>query len=133
LYSLLRVIWHLKPKAKKKGKLKPAKRSTSTLKRKRSRRQSTSRQSNSGLTRTKKISSPKKSIRTKPTPRKQQSTVEESTPSKSGPSMTVYESKEVTAFGSEIDENGTIGTSIASSPDENEEKQEYSDDMDGTN
>jgi hypothetical protein len=119
-----------KPTAKKKGKLKQAKRSASTLKRKRSKGQSTSRQSNRGVTRTKKISRPKKSIRTKPTPRKQRSTVEESTPSKLGPSMTVYESQEVTAFGSEIDENGTIGTSNASSPDENEEKQEYSGDMD---
>jgi hypothetical protein len=35
-----------------------------------------------------------------------------------------YESQEVTAFGSEIDENGTIATSIASSPDENNEKQD---------
>jgi hypothetical protein len=116
-----------KSKAKKKGKLKPAKRSTSTLKRKRSRGQSTSRQSNSGLTRTKKISRAQKSIRTNPASRKQRSTVEESTPSKLGPSMTVYERQEVTAFGSEIDENGTIATSIASSPDEIEQ---YSGDMD---
>jgi hypothetical protein len=50
--------------------------------------------------------------------------VEESTPSSLGPSTTVYESKEVTAFGSEIDENGTIATSIASSLDENNEKQD---------
>jgi len=53
--------------------------------------------------------------------------VEESTPSKLGPSMTIYERQEVTAFGSEIDENGTIATSIASSPDEIEQ---YSGDMD---
>lgn len=82
-----------------------------------------------GVTRTKKISRPKKSIRTKPAPRNQRTTVQESTPSKLGPS-TVYESQEVTAFGSEIDENVTIASSIASSPDENEEKQEYSGVMD---
>jgi hypothetical protein len=114
-----------KPKAKKKGKLKPAKRSAPTLKRKRSKGESTSRQINRGVTRTKKIlRQPKKSIRSKPTPHKQRSTVEESTPSSLGPSTTVYESKEVTAFGSEIDENGTIATSIASSLDENNEKQD---------
>lgn len=111
-----------KPKAKKKGKLKPAKRSASTLKRKRSKGESTSRQSNSGVTSTKR---PKKSIRrSKPTPRKQRSTVEESTLSSLEPSTTVYESQEVTAFGSEVDENRTIATSIASSPDENNEKQD---------
>lgn len=104
-----------KPKAKKKGKLKPAERSTSTQKRKRSKGESTSRQSNRGVTSTKR---PKKSIR------KQRSTVEESTLSSLEPSTTVYESQEVTAFGSEVDENGTIETSIASSPDENNEKQD---------
>jgi hypothetical protein len=67
---------------------------------------------------------PKKSIRgSKTAPRKHRSTVEESTSSSLEPSTTVYESQEVTAFGSEVDENGTIATSIASSPDENNEKQ----------
>jgi hypothetical protein len=66
---------------------------------------------------------PKKSIRgSKTAPRKQRSTVEESTSSSLEPSTTVYESQH-TAFGSEVDENGTIATSIASSPDENNEKQ----------
>lgn len=114
-----------KPKAKKKGKLKPAKKSVSTLKTKRSMEESTSRLRNRDVTSTKKIlRRPKKSIRrSKPTPRKQRSTVEESTPSSLEPS-TVYESQEVTAFGSEVDENGSIASSIASSPDENKEKQD---------
>jgi hypothetical protein len=117
-----------KPKAKKKGKLKPVKRPVSTLKRKRSKGQSTGRQSNRSVTRTKKISRPKKSIqRIKPTPRKQRSTVEEST-SSSGPSTAVYESQEMTAFGSEINEDETMATSVASSPDENNDKQDYSGD-----
>jgi hypothetical protein len=109
-----------KPKAKKKGKLKPSKRSASNLKRKRSKGESTSRQSNRGVTSTKKIlRRSKKSIRrSKPAPRKQRYTVEESTPT------TVYESQEVAAFGSEVDENGSIATSIVSSPDENNEKQD---------
>ena len=113
-----------KPKAKKKGKLKPAKKSVSTLKTKRSMGESTSRLRNRGVTSTKKIlRRPKKSIlRSKPTQRKQRSTVEESTPSLE-PSTTVYECQDVIAFGSEVDENGTIASSIASSRDENKEKQ----------
>jgi len=81
--------------------------------------ESTSRLRNRDVTSTKKIlRRPKKSIRrSKLTPRKQGSTVEE-------PSTTVYESQEFTAFGSEVDENGTIASSIASSRDENKEKQD---------
>ncbi len=108
-----------KPKAKKKGKLKPAKRSVSTLKRKRSKGQSIGRQSNTGVTRAKKIS--RQSVgRSKPTPRKQRSTAEDSTPS-SGPSKTVCESQEITAFGPEMNENGTA-TSLTPSSDGNKKQ-----------
>ncbi|MFZ0514047.1 MAG: hypothetical protein WAM14_20740 [Candidatus Nitrosopolaris sp.] len=122
------MVTKAKPKGKKKGKLKPAKRSGATLKRKSSKGQSTSRPSNRGtnVTGTKKISRrPKKSNRSsKPVPRKERSTVVENTPLSSGPTTTVYESQEVTAFDSPIDEhdeNETITTSTVSSSDENNE------------
>ena len=79
--------------------------------------------------RTKKISRrPKKSIRSsKAVPRKERSKVV--APSSLGPTTTVYESQEITAFGSQIDErdeNETIATSTVSSSDENNENQDYS-------
>jgi hypothetical protein len=101
VYTASDMATKTKPKGKRKGKLKQAKRSGATLK-KRSKGQSTSKQSRS-LTRTKKISRrPRKPTRSKAVSRKERSTVVESTPSL-GPT-TGSESQEVTAFGSHKEE-----------------------------
>lgn len=109
-----------KPKGRKKGKLKQAKRSGATLKKKRSKGQSISRRSNSA--RTKKISRrPKKSIKSKPVPRKERSTVVESAPYSLAPTTTIYERQD------EHDENGTIATSVSSSDGHNENDDDIDD------
>jgi hypothetical protein len=108
-----------KPKGKKKGKqTKSAKRSRATPKRKISKAQSTRRPSNKGtsVTRTKKISRrPKKSTRNSRTvSHKEQPAGLESTQSSVGPTTRIYESQEVTAFGSTVDERDEDETITAS-------------------
>jgi hypothetical protein len=118
-----------KPKRKKKGKqTTSAKRSRATPKRKVSKAQSTRKPSNRGasVTRTKKISRrPKKSTRgSRTVSRKERPTGLESTQSSLGPTTRIYESQEVTAFGSTVDERDedeTIATSTVSPSEESDE------------
>ena len=118
-----------KPKGKKKGRqTKSAKRSRATPKRKVSIAQSTRRPSNKGtsVARTKKISRrPKKSTRSSRTvSHKERPTGLESTKSSLGPTTRIYESQEVTAFGSTVDERDedeTITTSTVSPFEESDE------------
>jgi hypothetical protein len=118
-----------KPKGKKKGRqTKSATRSRATPKRKVSKAQSTRRPSNMGtsVARTKKISRrPKKSTRSSRTvSHKERPTGLESTQSSLGPTTRIYESQEVTAFGSTVDERDedeTITTSTVSPSEESDE------------
>lgn len=119
-----------KTKGKKKvKKTKPTKkRSKAAPKRKASKAQSTRKPSSKGsrVARTKKISRrPKKSTRSnRPVLRKERPTELESPPSSLGATTTVYESQEVTAFGSsmdERDENETMTTSKVSPLEESDE------------
>ena len=118
-----------KPKGKKKvKKTKPTKRSIAAPKRKGSNAQNTRKPSSKGarVSRTKKISRrTKKSTRSRrPVPRKERPTELESPPSSLGATTTIYESQEVTAFGSPVDErddNETMTTPTVSPLDESDE------------
>ena len=118
-----------KTKGKKKvKKTKPTKRSKAAPKRKGSKALSTRKSSSEGarVARTKKISRrPKKSIRSaRPVLRKERPTELESPTSSLGATTTIYESQEVTAFGSpmeEHEENETMTTSKVSPLEESDE------------
>ena len=118
-----------KPKGKKKAKkTKTTKRSKATPKRKGSKAQSTRKSSSkvASVARTKRITRrPKKSTRTRrPVPPKERPTELESPPSSLGATTTIYESQEVTAFGSPVDErddNETMTTQTVSPLDESDE------------
>lgn len=116
-----------KTKGKKRvKKTKPTKRSRAAPKRKGSKTQST-RKSRKGasVARTKKISRrPKKSTRGNRPVLKERPTELESPPSSLGATTTIYESQEVTAFGSpmdERDENETMTNSKVSPLEESDE------------
>lgn len=118
-----------KPKGRKKvKKIKTTKRSKATPKRKASKTQSARKPSSKGasVSRTRKISRPpKKSTRTRrAVPRKERPSELKTPPSSLGGTTTIYESQEITAFGSpedERDENETTSTPTISPLDEGDE------------
>ena len=131
LYYLLVIIWQLKrnPREKRRESRQHQLRGLEPLRRGRYLKHKVPRKpSNRGasVTRTKKISRrPKKSTRgSRTVSRKERPTGLESTQSSLGPTTRIYESQEVTAFGSTVDERDedeTITTSTVSPSEESDE------------